>query len=683
EDASKQGRKIADLDGDAEVTLVDEAQEMNDDNLMFDTRVFDEQEVEVEKVVSIAEVTTTSATTIIVDDFTLAQTLIEIKAAKPKAVTTAATITTTVVTRPKARGVVVQEPSEFTTTTSLSQPSQLPHAKDKGKAKMVEPKKPLKKKAQILIDEEIAQILQEEFQVELEEEERLARQKEEDANIFEWDNVQATIDADYELAARLHAQEQEELTIEERSKVFVELMDKIKKHFARLRVEEQRRKPPTKAQKRSQMSTYLKHMARYKQNQLKSKNYDKIQKLFDKAMTRVNMFVDMDTELVKESSKKAEMLDENVEAEVDDEAEMKKHMETVSDDEVAIDAIPLDTKPPIIVDWKIIKEGKIGYFQIIRAYGSSRRYSSMIKMLQNIDREDLETLWKLVKVKHGNTRPEEAYERVYFHAAIACENSSKKVTIARLCISAAKANNETINAATKKVTSASNHYKEPTELEIQEMVNILVSEEEYDKVFNHLDMLHAPLEKKVLILTNIHKEEKDEGCNAKKIMGSRNQDNFFRHHLENKVVFEGVESVTPMVKICKLVWARFRWHIFVMSACVRICCISIVLRLLLRITWHVKRYMSLLAAIAHIVIYISICGQGFGVIFVRGMGPSLIVVAVVLRTGYGFKGLVGGYLGTYKGLEFWLGGRLRGVGSFSTLAGYKRVGEVGCGGGRG
>ncbi|GJQ90478.1 putative ribonuclease H-like domain-containing protein [Tanacetum coccineum] len=36
EDASKQGRKIADLDADVEVTLVDETQEMNDDNLMFD-----------------------------------------------------------------------------------------------------------------------------------------------------------------------------------------------------------------------------------------------------------------------------------------------------------------------------------------------------------------------------------------------------------------------------------------------------------------------------------------------------------------------------------------------------------------------------------------------------------------------------------------------------------------------
>ncbi|GJT37010.1 hypothetical protein Tco_0936875 [Tanacetum coccineum] len=44
-------------------------------------------------------------------------------------------------------------------------------------------------------------------------------------------------------------------------------------------------------------------------------------------------------------------------------------------EEVAVDAIPLATKPLSIVDWKIIKEGKIVYYQIIRAYGiSNRRY---------------------------------------------------------------------------------------------------------------------------------------------------------------------------------------------------------------------------------------------------------------------------------------------------------------------
>ncbi|GJX47481.1 hypothetical protein Tco_0272671 [Tanacetum coccineum] len=131
--------------------------------------------------------------------------------------------------------------------------------------------------------------------------------------------------------------------------MFVELMNKRKKHFARLRAEEQRRKPPTKAQRRNQMCTYLKNMTGFTHSQLKSKNYDEIQKLFDKSMTK------------------------SVEVEVDDEAEMKKHMDIVSDDEVAIDAIPLATKPPIIIDWKIIKKEKMGYFQIIRADGSSKR----------------------------------------------------------------------------------------------------------------------------------------------------------------------------------------------------------------------------------------------------------------------------------------------------------------------
>ncbi|GJX79569.1 hypothetical protein Tco_0327718 [Tanacetum coccineum] len=46
------------------------------------------------------------------------------------------------------------------------------------------------------------------------------------------------------------------------------------------------------------------------------------------------------------------------------------------------------------------------------ANGSEKQYSSMIQMLRDFDREDLETLWKLVKAKHGYTRPEEGYERV-------------------------------------------------------------------------------------------------------------------------------------------------------------------------------------------------------------------------------------------------------------------------------
>ncbi|GJU10909.1 putative ribonuclease H-like domain-containing protein [Tanacetum coccineum] len=44
--------------------------------------------------------------------------------------------------------------------------------------------------------------------------------------------------------------------------------------------------------------------------------------------------------------------------------ELQSMMEVIPDEEeVAVDAIPLATKPPSIVDWKIIKEGKISYYQ--------------------------------------------------------------------------------------------------------------------------------------------------------------------------------------------------------------------------------------------------------------------------------------------------------------------------------
>ncbi|GJS55465.1 hypothetical protein Tco_0628827, partial [Tanacetum coccineum] len=88
------------------------------------------------------------------------------------------------------------------------------------------------------------------------------------------------------------------------------------------------------------------------------------------------------------------------------------HISIVKDDEVVIDAILLATKPLVIVEYKIDKDQRMGYFKLIRANRSSKRYSSMIKMLQGIDREDLETLWKLVKAKHENTRLEEDYEKV-------------------------------------------------------------------------------------------------------------------------------------------------------------------------------------------------------------------------------------------------------------------------------
>ncbi|GJW38389.1 putative reverse transcriptase domain-containing protein [Tanacetum coccineum] len=102
------------------------------------------------------------------------------------------------------------------------------------------------------------------------------------------------------------AREQEELTIEEGAILFQQLLEKRRKHSAAKRAKEKRNKPPIKAQQRSIMCTYLKNIEGWKPKDLKSKSFVNIQELFDKAMKRVNTFVDMDTELVKESLKKVD-----------------------------------------------------------------------------------------------------------------------------------------------------------------------------------------------------------------------------------------------------------------------------------------------------------------------------------------------------------------------------------------
>ncbi|GJT03888.1 hypothetical protein Tco_0838350 [Tanacetum coccineum] len=254
--------------------------------------------------------------------------------------------------------------------------------------------KPIKKKDKSRLDKELAFKLQ----AEEEEEARLAREKakkEQEANVAlieEWNDIQAKIEADHLLAERLQAREQEELTIKERNKLFQQLLEKRRKHFAAKRAEEKRNTPPTKSQQKSIMCTYLKNMEGKKIKDLNKLSFDSIQKMFDIAFKRVHTFVDFRTELVEGSSKKAKAevtegsskregdeLEQEVtkKQKIDDDqeaAKMKELMEIIPDEEeVAIDAILLATKPPSIVDWKILKEGNISYYQIIRADGSSKR----------------------------------------------------------------------------------------------------------------------------------------------------------------------------------------------------------------------------------------------------------------------------------------------------------------------
>nr|GEV66264.1 hypothetical protein [Tanacetum cinerariifolium] len=138
-------------------------------------------------------------------------------------------------------------------------------------------------------------------------------------------------------------------------------------------------------------------------------SFDEIQKLFDSVMKRVNTFVDMNIEIVEERSKKTQTeVIEGGSKRAGDDLEQESAKRQKLDEHVEAEPLNLQS----LLTGKSLKKGKIGFYHLIGADGSLKRYSSMIQMLQDIDREDLETLWKLIKSKYGNTRPKEGYERV-------------------------------------------------------------------------------------------------------------------------------------------------------------------------------------------------------------------------------------------------------------------------------
>nr|GEU40152.1 hypothetical protein [Tanacetum cinerariifolium] len=270
-------KMIADLDADEGVALVDETQRRNDQD-MFDTSIFNDEEVVAEKEVSTADLVTTAR----------------------EVVTTAGVETS----KPKAKRIMMKEPSKTPTPTLLYSSQQPLKATDKGKAKMIEPKKPLKKKDQIMIDEE--------------------------------------------LAARLQKEERGELSIEEKSRMFVELMDKRKKHFARLRAEKIRKL--------------------VKGNEKAVEGSEKAEEGSSKRAS---------DKLEQEVTKRQRIEEEN------ESEELKRCLEIISedDDDVTIEATPLSFKSLTIVDYKIYKEG----------------------------REDLEVLWSIVKARFKKTKPNMVY----------------------------------------------------------------------------------------------------------------------------------------------------------------------------------------------------------------------------------------------------------------------------------
>nr|GEW82703.1 copia protein [Tanacetum cinerariifolium] len=135
--------------------------------------------------------------------------------------------------------------------------------------------------------------------------------------------------------------------------------------------------PQIEAHARRNMIMYLKNVAGFKLDYFKGMYYDDI----------------------PQKAAKRRKLNEEVE-------DLKQHLEIVpdEDDDVCTEATPLARKV-LVVDYEIIHFNNKPHYKIIRADGTHRLYMSFITLLKNFDREDLESLWSLVKERFSTSKP--------------------------------------------------------------------------------------------------------------------------------------------------------------------------------------------------------------------------------------------------------------------------------------
>ncbi|GJV42227.1 ribonuclease H-like domain-containing protein [Tanacetum coccineum] len=392
EDPSKQGRKIAAIDQDPGISLVQhdaEIQGRYGHDMEFDFDFDAAKEVSTaEKDVSTAEPVSTAGA----------------------AVTTASVAVSTVSPTRNTRVSTADDITMAETMVYIRKSA----VKDKGKGKMAESEtvqtKTKLQQEQERLDFEAAVRLQ----AELEEEERQRIVRVHEAassfNVEEWEDIQARVEADEELVQRLQAEEREKYTEAEQARMLAELINQRKRYFAAQRAEERRNKPPTQAQQRTYMSNYIKNIGGYTLQQLRGYSFDEIKTLFETTMRKVNTFVPIESEvdravpelaagsskrvaeeeLDQESSKRqktgesSELAEEPRDKEADElsQEELQQMMIIVPEQGMNVEA--LQTKYPII-DWEIYTEGT--------------------------RKDDLVMLWSLVKEKFNSTEPTDDKER--------------------------------------------------------------------------------------------------------------------------------------------------------------------------------------------------------------------------------------------------------------------------------
>ncbi|GJV09088.1 hypothetical protein Tco_1346744 [Tanacetum coccineum] len=232
--------------------------------------------------------------------------------------------------------------------------------------------------AQIKSNAELAQRLIKEELAELDKAQK-ERQKQEEATSAalakEFDEIQARIDADHELAIRLtHEEKKTE------------------------RAEAIRNKPPTRTKVRNMMITYLKHMGKYTHQQLKHKNFEEVQKLYEREKKWIDDFKPIDDG----SQQQAESTKKRPRADYEEESSKKQKLEEGNDakKEELRDSIDVVPRVNVAIDVESLAT------KISIAYGRSKNYKILSEMLDDFNRQDVIDLHRLVNERYDTTCPE-------------------------------------------------------------------------------------------------------------------------------------------------------------------------------------------------------------------------------------------------------------------------------------
>nr|GFA85374.1 hypothetical protein [Tanacetum cinerariifolium] len=170
-----------------------------------------------------------------------------------------------------------------------------------------------------------------------------------------------------------------------------------------------KKKPQSESEERKNMISFLKNTEGYKMEFFKGKTYDQILPIFQ-ARFDANMKFLFKTreEIEKEDEEIIKSINETptqkvakrrkLSEEAQEANDLRGRLEIVQDedDDVFFEAIPLAQKVPVVDYQVVVIDNRPGY-KIIRADDTHQFYISFTTLLKNFDREDLETLWRIVK----------------------------------------------------------------------------------------------------------------------------------------------------------------------------------------------------------------------------------------------------------------------------------------------